>query len=137
MAKIEDRPEDAPKPFPYGRFDPEDVFTACQTGDVAFVRALIALPELKLDIVDGGWADFTPLHHAAAHNARDVVVELIRSGRVDASRRDALGRTAATLAYEVANNPALGRYLLRKEYEQKEYGGPHGPSVVTFPSKKG
>lgn len=61
---------------------------------------------------------YTLLHYAVAYDMRDVILKLIALG-CDVSAVDDKGRTAATLAFEVADNPALGRYLYDVEYRQR------------------
>jgi ankyrin repeat protein len=60
----------------------------------------------------------TALHYAAARNAVPIIKLLVRTGKCDARLRDHKGRTAATLAIEVADNPALGRYLYDLQFQQ-------------------
>jgi ankyrin repeat protein len=62
----------------------------------------------------------TALHFAAAYNSYPTVRALVATGKCDFSINDDTGRTAAALAFEVADNPALGRYLYDKEFEQKK-----------------
>lgn len=61
----------------------------------------------------------TALHYAAARNARAIVKVLVATGLCDYTRRERYGRTAAALAAEVADNPALARYLYELEYRQR------------------
>jgi ankyrin repeat protein len=60
----------------------------------------------------------TALHYAAARNAVPIIKLLLRTGKCDARIRDHKGRTAATLAIEVADNPVLGRYLYDLQFKQ-------------------
>lgn len=115
----------------YGIVTYQDILTACRTGDLAFITALLEVPAATLHHQEDR-TGFTPLHYAAAYNARRVVVALVNSGRCDVLAKDGLGRTAASLAYEVAGNAALGRYLLRKEYQKIDEANAPPPTVVAF-----
>lgn len=66
----------------------------------------------------------TALHYAAARNAVPVLKRLVASGQCNYALRDRKGRTAATLAIEVADNPAIGRYLYDLEFRQTERAAP-------------
>ncbi|WP_323130961.1 ankyrin repeat domain-containing protein [Sinorhizobium medicae] len=91
---------------------------AAKEGDVRGV-----VEAVKSGLVDINFADpetgFTALHYAAAYNAVPLLRFLVRSARCDFTLADRKGRTAASLAYEVAENSVTGRFLLRKEMQQR------------------
>jgi hypothetical protein len=60
----------------------------------------------------------TALHYAAANDAIDALRVLAGYPGCDFTLADKEGRTAATLAYEIAENPVTGRFLLTKERKQ-------------------
>lgn len=130
MGKLETdaQPIDVPG---YGLVTLENVMTACRTGDMTFITALLSVPHATLNHPESR-TGLTPLHYAAAYDARKVVVALVNSGRCDLHAADQWGRTAARLAYEVANDPALGRYLLKKQYAPPKVQAPP-PGVIPFP----
>lgn len=118
----------------YGVVTYRDILLACRTGDMPFIEALLSVPRATLHHPEPE-TGLTPLHYAAAYNARKAVVALVNSGRCNLGATDRWGRTAARLAYEVANNPALGRYLLKKQYAPSEPEKPPS-TVVTFPGRR-
>lgn len=65
----------------------------------------------------------TPLHVAAAYSAASTLRVLAKTDGVDFCAVDELGRTPSSLAYEVAENFAVGRYLLKKEVQQHRARG--------------
>lgn len=81
------------------------------------------LPLLQSGTADINYIDpetgFTALHYAAAYNAIPLLRLLARDRRCDFTVEDRKGRTAASLAYEVAENSVTGRFLLRKEMQQR------------------
>lgn len=82
----------------------------------------------------------TVLHYAAAYSSLPVIRALAASGHCDFLRPDRKGRTAARLAFEVADNPVLGRYLYDQEYAQRQREGArgerlHAPADANFPAK--
>jgi hypothetical protein len=131
MARIDEQREPQATPD-YRRFTTEDIFTACQTGDAAFIKAALAHPDIAFERLMDQRTGFTPLHFAAAHNARAVVVMLVESGRCALKQPDHWLRRPSAIAYEVANNPALGRYLLMKEAQADRRSM---KSIATFPGK--
>jgi ankyrin repeat protein len=88
---------------------------AVSRGDVAKVREF-----LKDRNIDVNYAEpvqgLTALHMAAARNAGAVVRLLIASGKCDVSLKDHRGRTAATLAVVLGDNPVSGRYLFDRQH---------------------
>lgn len=118
----------------YGVVTYEEILAACRTGDLAFIEALLSVPHATLHHAEDV-TGFTPLHYAVAYNARKVVVALVNSGRCDLAATDRWGRTPARLAYEVADNPALGRYLLKKQYQPSKKPD-LSAGVVPFPGRR-
>lgn len=66
----------------------------------------------------------TALHYSAANNAIGVLRVLAAHPDCDFTALDRRGRTAAALAYEAGESPVTGRFLLRKEREQRRRRGP-------------
>ncbi|WP_208249038.1 ankyrin repeat domain-containing protein [Rhizobium sp. T1470] len=88
---------------------------AVDYGDIAKVREF--LKDKRLDINHADPRDgFTALHLAAARNAVAVLKLLLSTGRCDVSRLDHQERTAATVAFVLANNAAVARYLRRLQH---------------------
>jgi hypothetical protein len=65
----------------------------------------------------------TTLHYAAAYDKVNLVRLIVQMKNCDFTIKDHRGRTAATLAYEVAENSVMGRYLLTKEMRQRRARG--------------
>lgn len=63
------------------------------------------------------------LHYAAARRMRYVFKWLMNQPGLDYLVQDREGRLPSALAYEVAVDPALGRFLVKKESEQAEARG--------------
>lgn len=61
----------------------------------------------------------TALHYAAAYDTVGMLRLIARDPACDFTVKDRKGRTAATLAYEVAENSITGRFLLTKEMRQR------------------
>jgi hypothetical protein len=61
----------------------------------------------------------TALHYAAAYDKVNLVRLIVQVPSCDFTIMDRKGRTAATLAYEVAENSVMGRFLLTKEKRQR------------------
>lgn len=97
----------------------------------------------KLTEVDVNYIDpdtgFSILHHAALLGSRPLVKALAASGQCDFLQRDWRGRTAATIAVTVADDPVLGRYLYDRQYAQEQVEGPrpYQPAASNLPVKAG
>ena len=65
----------------------------------------------------------TALHYAAAMRARAIINWLAKRKDIDYLIRDNEGRLPSTLAYEVASDPVIGRFLVKKECEQARARG--------------
>lgn len=87
-------------------------------GEVAEVRDLLRTGTVDINHVDPD-TGFTALHYAAAYDARRLLRLLVAFPDCDFTIPDRKGRTAASLAYEVAENSVTGRFLLRKEMQQR------------------
>lgn len=61
----------------------------------------------------------TALHYAAAYDKVNLLRLIVQVRSCDFTLKDRKGRTASTLAYEVAQNPVTARYLLIKEMRQR------------------
>lgn len=97
---------------------PGAFLAAVRTGDVETVKRMLAEGYSNIGYVEPG-TGLTALHYAAARNATAILRLLIATGKCDFARKDSKGRTAATLAVEVADNPALGRYLYDQLHKQQ------------------
>ena len=60
----------------------------------------------------------TPLHYAAAYNARPCLRVLLKIGNLNYLIKDKKGRYASELAFEYGKDYAVGRLLAKKEAEQ-------------------
>lgn len=65
----------------------------------------------------------TALHYAASMRARDMLNWLAKCDGVDYLIRDNKGRLPSALAYEVADDPIIGRFLVKKQTEQARARG--------------
>ncbi len=65
----------------------------------------------------------TALHLAAASKARKVLIWLGEQEEIDYLVQDCKGRLPSTVAYEVSEDPVIGRYLAKKENEQARERG--------------
>ncbi|WP_457663187.1 ankyrin repeat domain-containing protein [Sinorhizobium medicae] len=84
-------------------------------GDTDKVRGFLKNPDIDVNYAESGQG-MTALHIAAARNAGAVLRLLIASGKCDVSARDHRGRTAATLAVVLGDNPVAGRYLFDRQH---------------------
>lgn len=96
---------------------PDSFLEAVRQGYTERIAEWLESGYSKLNYQEAG-TGMTALHYAAARNAVPIIKLLLRTGNCDARIRDKKGRTAATLAMEVADNPALGRYLYDLQYQQ-------------------
>lgn len=97
-------------------------FRAVVLGDVNALQNEYADMSSNINIQEAGTKS-TALHYAAAYRSRPVIKWLIRFKELDYLVRDYKGRLPSVLAYEVANDPALGRFLAKKENEQARARG--------------
>lgn len=65
----------------------------------------------------------TALHYAAAYGARPCIRILVNSGRCDYLLKDSQGRYASELAFEQAQDYAVGILLVKKEAKQAREQG--------------
>jgi hypothetical protein len=65
----------------------------------------------------------TALHLAAASKARKSLLWLGEQETIDYLVQDCKGRLPSAVAYEVADDPVIGRYLTKKENEQARARG--------------
>lgn len=111
-----------------GRENPHDGFLAAvNIGDLERVRRYLNDPAINVNYVEPG-SGLTALHVAAGRNAGAVVRLLVGTGKCDPQIRDALGRTAATVAVVVGRNPPLGRYLFDLQ---------HGSGIAALRARRG
>ncbi len=115
---------------------PHAFLEAVKVGDVETVRQMLAdgYSDIGHAEPDTG---LTALHYAAARNARAILKMLIATGQCDFMRRDKRGRTAATLAIEVADDPALGRYLYDQQHKQQPQAEPVGDATKVRKADRG
>jgi ankyrin repeat protein len=104
---------------------PSAFLEAVRTGNVEAVRQMLADGYSDLNYAEPS-TGLTALHYAAARNARAILKLLVATGKCDFARKDRQGRTAATLAVEVADNPAIGRYLYDRLHRQQPHAQPAG-----------
>ncbi len=104
---------------------PGTFLLAVRNADIDSVRRMLDDGFDRIDYADPA-TGMTALHIAAALNARQIVQLLIATGKCNIAARDKQGRTAATLAIEVADNPALGRYLYALLAQQNPTAEPVG-----------
>lgn len=65
----------------------------------------------------------TALHYAASMRARDMLNWLAKCDGIDYLIRDNKGRLPSALAYEVADDLIIGRFLVKKQNEQARERG--------------
>lgn len=102
-----------------------EFLAAVGRGDVARVRVYLNDPDVDVNYAEPRQG-FTALHIAAARNAVAVIRLLIATGKCDVGLKDHEGRTAARLAVILADNPAVGRYLLDRQYGTPPERGAEG-----------
>lgn len=88
------------------------------------------LRQVKLLIDKGANVNFrepttgaTALHFAAALKAREMINWLVKQDGIDFLIKDKDGRLPSALAFEAADDPAIGRFLARKQAEQARERG--------------
>ena len=97
-------------------------FSAVIACDLAVLQSQFANMGTNINIQQPG-TKAAALHYAAAFRSRPVIKWLIRSKELDFLVRDREGRLPSVLAYEVANDPVIGRFLAKKENEQARARG--------------
>lgn len=60
----------------------------------------------------------TALHYAASMHALEIINWLAKRENIDYLVHDNKGRLPSALAYEVADDPVIGRFLVKKQNEQ-------------------
>lgn len=58
---------------------------------------------------------FTALHYAASRDARRVLKVLIARSELEYLVKDGRDRLPSALAFEIADNPVIGTFLMKKE----------------------
>lgn len=106
----------------------EAMLRAVQAGDAESVQALIEAGYDAFAHVDPA-TGMTALHYAAALNARAIVKLLMKTGGFNLSALDRFGRSPASLAIEVADNPAMGRFLYDSQYRQSQHRESGGDTI--------
>lgn len=92
-----------------------EIFKAVKAGDAVGVRdAIHNHADANVQDEDG----MTPLHYAAAYNARPCLRVLLKIGNLNYLIKDKKGRYASGLAFEYGKDYAVGRLLAKKEAEQ-------------------
>ena len=103
----------------FGLSQEKAMLNAVKAGDAESVQALIEAGYDAFAHVAPA-TGMTALHYAAALNARAIVKLLMKTGGFDLSALDRFGRSPASLAVEVADNPAMGRFLYDSQYRQSQ-----------------
>ena len=88
---------------------------AVSRGDVARVNTFLKDRDIDINYAESDQG-LTALHIAAARNAGAVLRLLVASGKCDVTIKDHRGRTAATLAVVLGDNPVTGRFLFDRQY---------------------
>lgn len=96
---------------------------AVRTGRPDLVAALLAAGFDQINFAEKD-TGLTALHYAAALNARAALRLIVATGKCRYDLTDKRGRTAATVAVEVADDPALGRYLYDLQHRQQPRAAP-------------
>jgi len=65
----------------------------------------------------------TALHYAASMHAREIINWLAKRENIDYLIQDNEGRLPSALAYEVSDDPVIGRFLVKKQNEQAQAQG--------------
>lgn len=74
---------------------------------------------------------FTALHYAASREIRALLRILIRHKELNYLARDKKGRLPSTLAFEIAGNALMGRFLMKKEMQQARERGVDYRALLT------
>ncbi|KAB1085060.1 ankyrin repeat domain-containing protein [Neorhizobium galegae] len=105
-----------PRPPAGSGEDPHTAFLAAvNIGDIDRVRRFLGNRAIDINYAEPG-TGLTALHIAAARNAGAVMRLLVGTGKCDFKKKDADGRTAATVAVIIGRNPATGRFLFDLQY---------------------
>ncbi|MEQ8694483.1 MAG: ankyrin repeat domain-containing protein [Gammaproteobacteria bacterium] len=65
----------------------------------------------------------TALHYAASMHGREIINWLAKRENIDYLIQDNEGRLPSALAYEIADDPVIGRFLVKKQNEQARARG--------------
>lgn len=101
--------------------------SAAAQGSAVLVNWLLNENIVIKTLVDINCADrktgFTALHYAAARESKVILKILIRDHNLNYLVKDKKGRLPSTLAFEVAENPVIGTFLMKKEMQQAKRRG--------------
>ncbi|MBD3661747.1 MAG: ankyrin repeat domain-containing protein [Arenibacter algicola] len=89
-------------------------------GDLDEMKKLHSLVSINMQDPSTG---ATALHYAAAMKARPILNWLAKFKGIDYLILDKKGRLASVIAFEVAKDPVIGRFLAKKENEQARERG--------------
>lgn len=134
----EDRHDPAPQPKPAlsPQADGPPARTIWNVKRDPISRFFLAVSSGKLDVLRAEYATIgamvnvqdpvtkaTALHLAAGHRMKPVLKWLIRFPELDYLVQDCEGRLPSAVAYEVADDPVIGRFLVKKEAQQAQARG--------------
>jgi hypothetical protein len=97
-------------------------FQAVRVGDMKVLRDEYANAGASINIQQPG-TKASALHYAAGVRSRRVLLWLGQFKDLDYLLQDCEGRLPSAVAYEVADDPVIGRYLTKKENEQARARG--------------
>lgn len=112
------------------------LIAAAKAGDAVKVKDLIEAGEADVNYAEPR-TGLTALHYAAGYDAIAVLKVLIRVPELDFTVKDAQGRTPSMLAYTVARNRVVGRYLIGKQHPRLKRAvrdKPEDQQVILIPS---
>lgn len=99
----------------------ENLLSAAQTGDRG--RFFFSIG----NGADVNYADprsgFTALHYAAAREIRWLINALVKHDNLNYLAKDRKRRLPSTLAFEVAENPVIGTFLMKREIRMARQRG--------------
>lgn len=97
-------------------------FDALMTADIETLRREFS--EIGVDInIRQPETEYTALHIAAGLSARPIIRWLLEFPELNFLARDSKGRLPSAIAYEVADDRVVGRYLVKRENRQAREQG--------------
>ncbi|MRG71094.1 hypothetical protein GH722_04885 [Alphaproteobacteria bacterium HT1-32] len=123
-AQTDDRENDVrrPRAAPQGPVDPDPNFiNAARMAELPVMQAWID-KGANVNIQEPS-TGATALHFAAAMKARPAINWLAKCDGIDFLIKDKNGRLPSALAFEVADDPVIGRYLASKQAKQAQERG--------------
>ncbi len=98
-----------------------NILKAAKTGDVKLLWDNINFSFADVNAQDEN--GMTALHWATVHGARPCIRMLVASGKCDYLIRDAKGRYASELAFEISGDMGVAHLLSKKEAKQAAHEG--------------